>query len=63
MLAHEIVDGVIGVDRFPGIAPEPLENLILHLALGDEPVVDIRDLQLTAAGWLEPGMTPKTLAG
>src|SRR5205823_7341376 len=46
---NEIVDLVVRVDRFTGVAPEPVEDVELHRALLDVPVVDVRDLELTAA--------------
>src|SRR2546421_3220353 len=61
--ANEIVDGVIIVDRFAGIPPEALENVELRDPLGDEPVVDVRDLELPPARWLEPGQHLEDLAG
>jgi len=61
--ANEIVHGVIIVDRFAGIPPEALEDVELRDALGDEPVVDVRDLELPPARWLEPGQHLEDLAG
>ena len=51
--AHEVVHQVIGVDRLAGVAPEAVEDVRLQLAALDVPVVQIRDLELSAARRLE----------
>src|SRR5215217_596338 len=53
--ADEVVDLVVGVDRLPGVAPEPLEDVVLHAAALDVPVVDVGDLQLAPARRLQGG--------
>src|SRR5215211_6862791 len=53
--ADEVVDLVVGVDRLPGVAPEALEDVVLHAAPLDVPVVDVGDLQLAPARGLEGG--------
>src|SRR5215218_5922277 len=53
--ADEVVDLVVGVDRLSGVAPEPLEDVVLHAAPLDVPVVDVGDLQLAPARGLEGG--------
>src|SRR5215218_2909169 len=50
MDADEVVDLVVGVDGLSGVAPEPVQHVVLHLAALDVPVVDVGDLQLAAAG-------------
>ena len=50
---HEVVHGVVGVDGLACVAPEALDDVVLHRPLVDEPVVDVRDLQLAAAGRLQ----------
>src|SRR5207253_3829615 len=55
MLAHEVVDRVIGVDRLSGVAPKTVENLVFHGALLDVPVVDVGDLELAAPRGFERG--------
>src|SRR5215211_7980416 len=49
----EVVDLVVGVDRLAGVAPEPVEDVVLHGAALHVPVVDVGDLQLTPAGRLQ----------
>src|SRR5579875_4147527 len=49
VLAYEVVDGVVGVDRPAGVTPEPLEHVVVHGAPLDVPVVHVGDLELTAA--------------
>src|SRR5919108_4715436 len=67
--ADEVVDLVVGVDRLAGVAPEAVEHVVLHHALGDEPVVDVGDLQLAAPGrhqvgdHLEDGLVVEVDAG
>src|SRR5919108_1504197 len=51
--ADEVVDLVVGVDRLAGVAPEPLEDVVLHGAALDVPVVDVGDLQLAPARGLQ----------
>src|SRR5215211_6139532 len=51
----EVVDLVVGVDRLAGVAPEPVEDVVLHGPALDVPVVDVGDLQLAPAGRLEVG--------
>ncbi len=53
MLAHEVVDGVVGVDRLAGVTPESLEDFPFHQATVDQGIVDVGDLQLAAARGLE----------
>src|SRR5215212_4150831 len=53
--ADEVVDLVVGVDRLAGVAPEPVEDVVLHGPALDVPVVDVGDLQLAPAGRLEVG--------
>src|SRR5215218_1116452 len=53
--ADEVVDLVVGVDRLSGVAPEPLEDVVLHAAALDVPVVDVGDLQLAPARRLQGG--------
>src|SRR5262245_3431249 len=38
---HEVVDLVVGVDRLAGVAPEPIEHVVLHAALRYEKVIDV----------------------
>src|SRR6266508_1066021 len=47
--AHEVADRVVGLDRLAGVAPEPLENVVLHRPSVEVPVVDVSDLELSAA--------------
>src|SRR5579859_6234916 len=51
--AHVVLHRVVGLDRLAGVAPEPAEDVVLHQALLDVPVVHVRDLQLATRGWLE----------
>src|ERR687894_3269366 len=51
--ADEVVDLVVGVDRLAGVAPEPVEDVVLHGPALHVPVVDVGDLQLATAGRLE----------
>src|SRR4029077_6725246 len=44
--AHVVLDGVVGRDGFAGIAPEALQDVVLHQAVLDVPVVDVGDLEL-----------------
>src|SRR5206468_11542262 len=53
--ADEVVDLVVGVDRLAGVAPEPLEDVVLHATALDVPVVDVGDLQLAPARRLQGG--------
>src|SRR4029453_3205274 len=53
VLAHEVVDLLVGVDRLARVSPEPLDDLVLHRALLDVPVVHVRDLELATGGWRE----------
>src|SRR5450759_1630050 len=55
VVAHEVVDRVIGVDRLTGVAPEALEHVVLHQAAIDVPVVDVGDLELVAVRRLQHG--------
>src|SRR4029453_18814704 len=51
--ADEVVDLVVGVDRLAGVAPEPVQDVVLHQPALDVPVVDVGDLQLAPGGGLE----------
>src|SRR5215207_2185772 len=51
--ADEVVDLVVGVDRLAGVAPEPVEDVVLHGPALHVPVVDVGDLQLAPAGRLQ----------
>src|SRR5258708_21566272 len=54
VVAHMVLDGVVGGDRFAGVAPEALQHVVLHQALLDVPVVHVSDLELATAGPLQP---------
>src|SRR5262249_58530546 len=47
--ADEVVDGVVRIDRLAGVAPEAVDDVVLHLALADVVVVHVGDLELPAA--------------
>src|SRR3712207_5162616 len=51
--ADEVVDLVVGGDRLAGVAPEPVEDVVLHGPALHVPVVDVGDLQLAPAGRLQ----------
>src|ERR1700681_774086 len=53
--AHEIVGCVVRRHGFARVAPEPLEDVVLHEAPFQVPVVDVGDLQLSTTRWLELG--------
>src|SRR5712692_1372272 len=53
--AHEVVDGVVGIDGLPGVAPEAFEHVVLHETFLDVPVVDVGDLELAPARRLQVG--------
>src|SRR5215472_16158258 len=53
--ADEVVDPVVGVDGLPGVAPEPVYDVVLHQARTDEVVVDVRDLELASGRRLQRG--------
>ena len=46
--ADVVVDGVIGVDRLAGVAPETLLDVVADQALGDVMVVHVGDLELAS---------------
>src|SRR3954447_8715450 len=48
--SHEVVHLVVGLDRLARVAPETVEDVRLHLAPLDKPVVHVRDLELAARG-------------
>ena len=47
---HEVVDLVVRVDRLAGVAPEAADDIRLHRAAADVPVVHVGDLELTTRG-------------
>src|SRR5436190_14160096 len=51
--AHEVVDGVVAVDRLAGVTPEAVHDVVLQLAALGVVVVHIGDLELTASGRLQ----------
>ncbi len=63
VLPHEVVDGVIGVDRLTGVAPEPVEDVVAHGALPDVVVVDVGDLELARAPRAPGCRSPRTPRG
>ena len=44
----EVDDLVVDLDRLAGVAPEAVDDVVLHLAAVDVGVVDVGDLQLAA---------------
>src|SRR5438477_3926918 len=55
VLAHVVLDRVVRGDRLSGVAPEALQDVVLHQPMLDVPVVDVGDLELSAGGRLELG--------
>src|SRR5215468_572440 len=49
----EVVDRVIRVDGFTRVAPEPVDDVVLHRTAIDEMVVHVSDLQFTTCRWCE----------
>src|ERR1700677_3728544 len=49
-LPHEVVHRAVRLDRLPCVTPEAILHVVRHLALPDEVVVHVGDLQLAAAG-------------
>src|SRR6266550_6621203 len=56
--ADEVADGVVRLDRLPGVTPESAEHVVLQLGVVEVPVVDVRDLELAAPRRLELGQHP-----
>src|SRR6266498_4881167 len=52
---YEVVHLVVGIDRFARIAPEPVEDVVLHRPLGDVEIVYVGDLQLAPPRWGQRG--------
>src|SRR5262249_54071401 len=50
---HKIVHRVVGIDGLTRIAPEAVYHVVLHVAVTYVVIIDIRDLELPAAGWLK----------
>src|SRR5207247_10869198 len=51
--SHKVVDLVVRIDGLAGVAPESLEDVVLHRAALHECIVHIGDLELAASRRLE----------
>src|SRR5437899_12883264 len=51
----EIADRVVGGDRLTSVTPESIEDVVLHLAVVEVPVVDVGDLELATPRYLQLG--------
>ena len=51
--ADEVDHLVVDLDRLAGVAPEAVDDVVLHIAAIDVGVIDVRDLELAPPGRLE----------
>ena len=61
--AHVVVDGVVGVDRLAGVAPETLLHVVADEPCGDVVVVHVGDLELAPSRGLQGARSRRRRSG